>query len=138
MAGSVNKVILVGNAGKDAETFNFEGGGKVVSFSLATSESWSDQAGQRQQRVTWHDIKVHNDHLAGVAEQYVKKGSKVYVEGQIEARKYTDRGGNEREAREIVLRFNAALELLDRPPAADRPETGPAQRRDGPGPSGRR
>jgi single-strand DNA-binding protein len=130
MAGSVNKVILVGNAGKNAETFNFEGGGKVVSFSLATSESWRDQAGQKAERVTWHDIKIVNEHLAGIAEQYVKKGSKVYVEGQIESRKFTDRQGVDREVKEVVLRFNAALELLDRrESAADRPESGPAQQR---------
>lgn len=135
----VNRVILVGNTGRDPEAFTFQNGGKVVSFSLATSESWHDQAGERQTKTEWHEVKVFNEHLADIAEQYVRKGSKLYLEGQIETRKFTDKEGVNREAKEIVLRFNAALTMLDSKPSPDRPTEQPAQQRQAkPEPRGRR
>lgn len=97
-----------------------------MSFSLATSENWRDQQGDRQSRTEWHEIKIFNEHLANTAEQYVKKGAKLYIEGQIETRKFTDKDGNQRVSTEIVLRFNAALEMLDRKPADEPPA--PSQR----------
>ena len=123
----VNRVILIGNVGKDPETFNFAGGGKVVSFSIATSENWRDQAGERQSRTEWHEVKIFHDQLGSIAEQYVKKGSKLYLEGQIESRKYTDSSGVNRTATEIVLRWNASLEMLDRKPN-DAPQQDEASR----------
>jgi single-strand DNA-binding protein len=127
----VNRVILGGNLGKDPETFNFQNGGKVVSFSVATSESWRDQSGQRQTKTEWHDVKVWNEALAEIAANHLRKGSKVYLEGQIETRKFTDKEGKPREAKEIAMRFNSALTMLDAPPSADRPEDAPAQARRG-------
>ena len=117
MAGSVNKVILVGNVGKDPESRSFANGGKVVSFSVATSESWKDKnSGERKDKTEWHTVSIFNDHIAGVAERYVTKGSKVYVEGQLETRKWQDQLGNDRYSTEVVLRpYNGALELLDGP-----------------------
>ena len=107
-------------------TRSFPNGGKVTSFSVATSDNWTDKTtGQKQERTTWHSINVMNDALAEIAGKYLKKGSKVYLEGQVEARKYTDKQGVEREVREVVLRaFNAALVLLD-PKPADCPDTRP-------------
>jgi len=115
MAGSVNKVILVGNLGRDPEARNMPSGGKVVSFSIATSESWNDKAsGERKEKTQWHRIAIFNEKLGEIAEKYLKKGSKVYLEGQVESRKYTDKDGNERETTEIVLgRFRGELTLLD-------------------------
>jgi single-strand DNA-binding protein len=114
MAG-VNKVILVGNLGRDPEARNMQSGGKVVSFSIATSETWNDKAsGERKEKTQWHRIAIFNERLGEIAEKYLKKGSKVYLEGQIETRKYTDKDGNERETTEIVLgRFKGELTLLD-------------------------
>lgn len=116
MAGSVNKVIIVGNLGKDPEVRTFQNGGRVASFSVATSESWKDKAsGEKKERTEWHRISVLNDALVGVVEKYVKKGSKVYVEGQLETRKYTDKDGAERYTTEVVLRpYRGELTLLDR------------------------
>lgn len=116
MAGSVNKVIIIGNLGKDPEIRTFQNGGRVASFSVATSESWKDKAaGEKKERTEWHRISVLNDALVGVVEKYVKKGSKVYVEGQLETRKYTDKDGAERYTTEVVLRpYRGELTLLDR------------------------
>ena len=115
MAGSINKAILVGNVGKDPESRSFQSGGKVVSFSVATSESWKDKAsGERKEKTEWHNVSIFNEGLAKVAESYLRKGSKVYIEGQIETRKWQDKDGNDRYSTEIVLRpFGGALVLLD-------------------------
>ena len=115
MAGSVNKVILVGNLGRDPEARNMQSGGKVVSFSVATSETWNDRAsGERKEKTQWHRVAIFNEKLGEIAERYLKKGSKVYLEGQIESRKYTDKDGQEREITEIVIgRFKGELTLLD-------------------------
>jgi len=115
MAGSVNKVILVGNLGKDPESRSFANGGKVVSFSLATSENWKDRnSGERKEKTEWHNVSIFSEGLARVAEQYLKKGSKVYVEGQLETRKWQDQSGNDRYTTDVVLRnFNSSMVLLD-------------------------
>ena len=104
MAGSVNKVILVGNVGNDPEIRTFGNGGKVANFSLATSENWRDkQSGERKEKTEWHRVAVFNDGLVGVIERYVKKGSKLYVEGKLQTRKWTDNSGQEKYTTEIVL-----------------------------------
>ena len=115
MAGSVNKVILVGNLGKDPESRSFQNGGKVVSFSVATSESWKDKnSGERKDRTEWHNVSIFSEGLARVAEQYLKKGSKVYLEGQLETRKWQDKDGNDKYSTEVVLRnFGSTLTMLD-------------------------
>ena len=115
MAGSVNKVILVGNLGKDPESRSFQNGGKVVSFSVATSENWKDKnSGERKDRTEWHNVSIFSEGLARVAEQYLKKGSKVYLEGQLETRKWQDKDGNDRYTTDVVLRnFNSSMVLLD-------------------------
>ena len=111
----MNKVILVGNLGKDPESRSFQNGGKVVSFSVATSESWKDRAsGERKEKTEWHNISIFSEGLAKVAEQYLRKGSKVYLEGQLETRKWQDQSGNDRYSTDVVLRqFNSAMVLLD-------------------------
>ncbi len=115
MAGSVNKVIIVGNLGRDPEIRTFQNGGRVASFSVATSESWKDKAtGERKERTEWHRISVVNDALVGIVEKYVKKGSKVYLEGQLETRKYMDKDNVEKYTTEVVLRpYRGELTLLD-------------------------
>lgn len=115
MAGSVNKVILVGNLGKDPESRSFANGGKVVSFSVATSENWKDKSsGERKDKTEWHNVSIFSEGLARVAEQYLKKGSKVYLEGQLETRKWQDQSGNDRYTTDVVLRnFNSSMVLLD-------------------------
>jgi single-strand DNA-binding protein len=115
MAGSVNKVILVGNLGRDPEIRTFQNGGRVASFSIATSESWKDKAtGERKEKTEWHRISVLNENLVGVVERFLKKGSKVYVEGQLETRKWTDQSGQEKFSTEVVLRpFRGELTMLD-------------------------
>ena len=115
MAGSVNKVILVGNLGRDPESRTMQSGGKVVSFSIATSESWNDKAsGERKEKTQWHRIAIFNEKLGEIAEKYLKKGAKVYLEGSLESRKYTDKDGVERETTEVVLaRFRGELTMLD-------------------------
>ena len=115
MAGSVNKVILIGNLGKDPEARTMQSGGKVVSFSVATSESWNDKAsGERKEKTQWHRVVIFNERLGEVAEKYLKKGMKVYLEGAIESRKFTDKDGAEREITEVVLaRFRGELTMLD-------------------------
>lgn len=114
MAGSVNKVILVGNVGKDPEIRTFGNGGKVANFSIATSENWKDKQGQRQEKTEWHNIAVFNDGLVGVIERYVKKGSKLYIEGKLQTRKWQDRDGNDKYTTEIVLQgYGGTLTMLD-------------------------
>lgn len=115
MAGSVNKVILVGNLGKDPEIRSFANGGRVASFSIATSESWKDKAsGEKKERTEWHRISVLNDNLVGIVEKYIKKGAKVYIEGQLETRKWTDKDGAEKYTTEVVLRpFRGEITMLD-------------------------
>lgn len=114
MAGSVNKVILVGNLGKDPEVRTMNNGGEVVSFSIATSENWSDKAsGERKEKTEWHNIVIFNENLGRIAKQYLRKGSSVYVEGQLQTRKWTDQNGNDRYTTEVVLqRFRGELTLL--------------------------
>ena len=115
MAGSVNKVILVGNLGKDPEVRSFANGGKVVSFSVATSENWKDKgSGERKEKTEWHNVSIFSEGLARVAEQYLRKGSKVYLEGQLETRKWQDQSGADRYSTDVVLRqFNSSMVLLD-------------------------
>ena len=115
MAGSVNKVIIVGNLGRDPEVRTFQNGGKVVNLNIATSESWRDKAsGERKERTEWHRVSILNENLAKIAEQYLKKGSKVYIEGQLETRKWQDQSGVEKFTTEVVLRpFRGELTLLD-------------------------
>jgi single-strand DNA-binding protein len=116
MAGSVNKVILVGNLGRDPEVRTMQqSGGRVVTFSVATSESWTDRnSGERKEKTQWHRVAIYNEKLGEIAEKYLRKGSKVYVEGSLESRKYTDKDGNEREIFEVVIgRFRGELTLLD-------------------------
>ena len=115
MAGSVNKVILIGNLGRDPEVRRLNSGDSVVSFSVATTESWRDKAtGERKDRTEWHNVVIFNENLGKIAEQYCKKGSKVYLEGQLQTREYTDKDGNQRKVTEVVLqRFRGELTLLD-------------------------
>ena len=115
MAGSVNKVILIGNLGRDPEVRRLPSGDAVVSFSLATSESWKDKnSGERKEKTEWHNVSIFNENLGRIAEQYLKKGSKVYLEGQLQTREYTDKDGNQRKATDVVLqRFRGELTLLD-------------------------
>lgn len=129
MAGSVNKVILIGNLGADPEIRRTNAGDPVASFRVATSESWRDKAtGERKERTEWHQVVVFNDQLAKVAEQYLKKGMKVYVEGQLSTRKWQGQDGQDRYTTEVVLqKFRGALEMLDklpsnRAPGADSPD----------------
>ncbi len=115
MAGSVNKVIIIGNLGRDPEVRSFQNGGRVCSLNIATSESWKDKAsGEKKERTEWHRVSIFNDNLVGIAEKYLKKGSKVYLEGQLETRKYTDKDGVEKYSTEVVLRpYRGELTLLD-------------------------
>jgi single-strand DNA-binding protein len=116
VAGSVNKVILVGNLGRDPESRSFQNGGKVVNLRVATSEQWKDRnTGERRDKTEWHSVAIFNEALAGVAERFLRKGSKVYLEGQLQTRKWTDQQGQERYSTEVVLQgFNAVMVLLDR------------------------
>ncbi len=115
MAGSVNKVILVGNLGKDPEVRTMQDGGKVVQLSLATTESWRDKETQeRKDKTEWHRVVIFNEKLGEVAEKYMRKGSKVYVEGQLQTRKWTDQSGQEKYSTEVVLqRFRGEITMLD-------------------------
>lgn len=115
MAGSVNKVILVGNLGRDPEVRHLQDGRPVVNLSVATSENWRDKSsGERQERTEWHRVVIFNERLAEVAQKFLKKGSKVYLEGQIQTRKWTDAQGQERYTTEVVLgRFRGELTMLD-------------------------
>jgi single-strand DNA-binding protein len=115
MAGSVNKVTLVGNLGKDPEVRTTQAGSKICNLSIATSETWNDrQSGERKERTEWHRVVIFNERLADVAERFLRKGRKVYVEGALETRKYTDQAGQEKYTTEVVLRnFRGELVLLD-------------------------
>jgi single-strand DNA-binding protein len=115
MAGSVNKVILIGNLGRDPEVRTFQNGGKVCNLRVATSETWRDkQSGERRERTEWHSVAIFSEPLIRVAEQYLKKGSKIYVEGQLETRKWQDQSGQDRYSTEIVLRpYRSELTMLD-------------------------
>ena len=115
MAGSVNKVILIGNLGKDPEVRRTQDGKAIVNLSLATSENWKDRTtGERREKTEWHRVVIFDENLARVAEQFLKKGSKVYVEGQLQTRKWQDQNGQDRYSTEVVLqRFNSALTMLD-------------------------
>lgn len=115
MAGSVNKVILVGNLGRDPEIRSMQDGTKVASFSVATSESWKDkQTGERKDRTEWHRVAIFNERLAELTEKYLKKGSKVYIEGSLQTRKWTDTNNTERYTTEVVIsRFRGELTMLD-------------------------
>jgi len=114
MAGSVNKVIIVGNLGRDPEVRSFQNGGKVVNLRVATSETWRDKAsGERKERTEWHSVAIFNEGIAKIAEQYLRKGSTVYIEGQLETRKWQDQSGQDRYSTEIVLRpYRGELTLL--------------------------
>lgn len=115
MAGSLNKVMLIGNLGADPETRTFQNGGKVCSLRIATSERWKDKnTGEQKERTEWHSVQVFSEGLVRVCEQYLRKGSKVFVEGQLQTRKWQDQSGNDRYSTEIVLQgFNGTLTMLD-------------------------
>ena len=115
MAGSLNKVMLIGNLGRDPEVRNFQNEGKVCNLRIATSETWKDKTtGERQERTEWHSVAIFNEGLVRVAEQYLKKGSKVYIEGQLQTRKWQDQSGQDRYSTEIVLQgFGSTLTMLD-------------------------
>ena len=136
MAGSVNKVILIGNLGADPEVKAFPSGGRVANLRIATSESWKDKAsGERKERTEWHSVVITNDGLVGVAERWLRKGSKVYAEGQLRTRKWQDRDGNDRYSTEVVIgAFRGELVLLDRAEgSAGRAGGGRAADYEGPG-----
>src|SRR5579862_6318168 len=115
MAGSVNKVILIGNLGKDPEVRRLNSGDQVVSFPVATSKTWRDKnSGERKERTEWHNVVIFNENLGKVAEQYCKKGTKVYLEGQLQTRKWQDQSGQDKYSTEVVLQgFNSVLTMLD-------------------------
>ena len=121
MSGSVNKVILVGNLGKDPEVRHGQSGAKIVSFSLATGDTWNDRAtGEKRERTEWHRVVIFNDRLADVAERFLRKGRKVYLEGALQTRKWTDQGGQERYTTEVIVdRVRGELVLLDGRPDSD-------------------
>ena len=130
MAGSVNKVVLVGNLGRDPEVRRLSSGDPVVNLSVATSETWRDKAsGERKERTEWHRVVIFNENLAKVAEQYLRKGSKVYLEGSLQTRKWEDQSGQERYTTEVVLQgYNAQLTMLD---AKQRDGAGESEQRGG-------
>ena len=114
MAGSVNKVILVGNTGADPEVRTMQDGREMATLSLATSDSWKDRDGNRQEKTQWHRVVIFSPGLVGIVKQYVKKGAKLYIEGQLQTRKYTDKSGIERYSTEVVLSaYNSSLTMLD-------------------------
>ncbi|MBM1631927.1 single-stranded DNA-binding protein [Sulfitobacter mediterraneus] len=115
MAGSVNKVILIGNLGRDPEVRSFQNGGKVCNLRIATSETWKDRnTGERKEKTEWHSVAIFQEGLVRIAEQYLKKGSKVYIEGQLQTRKWQDQSGNDRYSTEVVLQgYGGTLTMLD-------------------------
>lgn len=124
MTGSVNKVILIGNVGRDPEIRNMQNGDPIANLSVATSESWTDKrSGERQERTEWNRVVVFNPHLAKIVEKYVTKGSRVYLEGQLQTRKWTGQDGVERFSTEVVLqRFGGQLVILDKAKSGDAPQ----------------
>ena len=116
MAGSINKVILVGNLGRDPEVRTMQNGGKVANLAVATSEQWRDKnSGEKRERTEWHRVVIFNEHFLDVAEKYLRKGMKVYIEGQLQTRKWQDQSGQDRYSTEVVLqRFRGELQMLDR------------------------
>jgi single-strand DNA-binding protein len=119
MAGSVNKVILVGNLGQDPEVKSFQNGGRIANLRIATSENWKDKAtGERKERTEWHTVVLQSDGLVGVAERFLRKGSKVYIEGSLRTRKWQDQNGNDRYTTEISVGVGGTLTMLDGPPGA--------------------
>ena len=142
MAGSVNKVILVGNLGQDPDIRSMQDGRKIANLSIATSESWRDKnSGERKERTEWHRVVIFNENLSKIAEQYLKKGAKVYVEGQMQTRKWTDQAGLERYSTEVVLSgFNGTLTMLGKrdggPPPADSESEYGSTKTSGEGPGG--
>ncbi|WP_295637570.1 single-stranded DNA-binding protein [Novosphingobium sp.] len=133
MAGSVNKVILIGNLGADPEVKSFQNGGKICNLRIATSENWKDKAtGERKERTEWHSVVLQNDGLVGVAERFLRKGSKVYIEGQLRTRKWQDQSGNDRYTTEIsVAGMGGVLTMLDGAPGAGGGAGGGGQRSGG-------
>jgi single-strand DNA-binding protein len=129
MSGSVNKVTIIGNLGRDPEVRTLNNGGKIVHFSVATSESWRDKAtGERKDRSEWHNIVIFNEKLGEVAERFLKKGSKVYLEGALQTREFTDKDGNQRKSTEVVLqRYRGELTLLDSRKDGERTSEAPAR-----------
>lgn len=117
MAGSLNKVMIIGNLGADPEVKSFQNGGKVCNLRIATSETWKDRnTGERQEKTEWHTVAIFSEGLVGVAERFLRKGSKVFIEGQLQTRKWQDQSGNDRYSTEVVLRgFNGTLTMLDGP-----------------------
>ena len=114
MAGSVNKVILIGNLGRDPEIRSFQNGGKVCNLRIATSETWKDKEGNRKEKTEWHSVAIFQEGLVRIAEQYLKKGSKVYIEGQLVTRKWQDQSGADKYSTEVVLQgYNGTLTMLD-------------------------
>lgn len=132
MAGSVNKVIIIGNLGRDPEVRSFANGGKVCNLRVATSETWKDRnSGERKERTEWHSVAIFNEHLVRIAEQYLRKGSKVYLEGQLETRKWQDQSGQDRYSTEVVLRpYRGEMTLLDGRDGGARGDPSPAGRSD--------
>lgn len=128
MAGSINKVILIGNLGNDPEIRSMQNGNRVANLAVATSESWKDkQTGERRERTEWHRVVVFNEGLVNLCERYLKKGSKVYIEGQLETRKYQDQSGADRYITEIVMRpYRSELTMLDSRQGGGREDTSPA------------
>jgi single-strand DNA-binding protein len=122
MAGSLNKVMLIGNLGQDPEIRSFQNGGRVCNLRIATSEQWKDRnTGERQERTEWHTVAIFSDGLVSVAENYLKKGSKVFIEGQLQTRKWQDQNGQDRYSTEVVLRgYNGTLTMLDGAPGGGR------------------
>lgn len=134
MAGSLNKVMLIGNLGADPEIRSFQNGGKVANLRIATSESWKDKnTGERQERTEWHTVAAFGDGLVGVVERYLRKGSKVYIEGQLQTRKWQDQSGADRYSTEIVLRgMNGSLTMLDGPQGGSDGASDPSNMHGGP------
>ena len=135
MAGSVNKVILIGNLGQDPEVKSFQNGGKVCNLRIATSENWKDKnTGEKQERTEWHSVAIFSEGLAGVAERYLRKGSKVYIEGQLRTRKWQDQSGNDRYSTEVVLQGpGSVLTMLDGAPGGGQGGGGGGGQRSGGG-----
>ena len=138
MAGSLNKVMLIGNLGADPEIRSFQNGGKVANLRIATSESWKDKnTGERQERTEWHNVAIFSEGLVGVVERYLRKGSKVYIEGQLQTRKWQDQQGQDKYTTEVVIRgMNGVLTMLDGAPGGGGGQRGGGDWNQGGGSSG--